>query len=186
VTDAIILSGASGVGKSTFARVLAAALNARVINAGNIVLAAVQGLGLEPRSRSHAGQLFLEELGERALGPLLLRWIRPSELVIIDGLRLPFAKELLDRKLRSTFHLHLTIPEEVRIKRLLSRDGYVSHAGIAESYLALLASGADLVLSQSWREGTLCSAGAAPLQSSWPLPGVRNSIPNGSEAVRAA
>jgi adenylate kinase family enzyme len=149
VTDAIILSGASGVGKSTLARILVASLNARVINAGDVVWAAVRELGVQPVSRSHAGQLFLDELGELALGPLLLRLLRPSELVVIDGLRLPFAKELLDLKLRSIFHLHLTVPEEVRIERLLRRDGHVPHGAIAESYLPLLARSADLILPQT-------------------------------------
>jgi hypothetical protein len=117
-----------------------------VLNAGDVVLRAVLDHELMPISRADAGRLFMEYFGELALGPLLLQRLRPSERVIIDGLRLPFAKELLKDRLGRLFHLHLDAACEVRRCRLLLRDGRVDVSERAESFLHYLKQDADLVI----------------------------------------
>lgn len=146
LTDAIIISGASGSGKTTLSKWLARRLNARVLNAGDVVLHTVLTHNLAPVSRADAGRLFMEHFGELALGPLLLRHLRPFERVIIDGLRLPFAKEFLEDRLARRFHLHLDVTDEVRQQRLLLRDGRVDVSDHAESFLSYMRQEADLVV----------------------------------------
>lgn len=146
MTDVIIISGASGSGKTTLSKWLAPRLGARVLNAGDVVLRMVLAHDLASVSRADAGRLFIERFGELALGPALLQNLRPSERVIIDGLRLPFAKQLLEDRLGRTFHLHLDAPDEVRQHRLLLRDGRVDVSRRVESFLPYLKQEADLVI----------------------------------------
>lgn len=146
LTDAIIISGASGSGKTTLSKWLASRLNARVLNAGDVVLRTVLACNLVPASRADAGRLFMEHFGELALGPLLLLHLRPFERVIVDGLRLPFAKDLLEDRLARTFHVHLDATDEVRQHRLLLRDGRVDVSDYAESFLPHMRQEADLVI----------------------------------------
>jgi hypothetical protein len=150
VTRVIIISGASGSGKSTLAQRLSLRLGARVLNVGDLIFGALLAHDFKPQSRPHAGKIFLEYFGELALGPLLLSYLRHSETVIIDGLRLPYAKELLSRRMRQTFHVHVDVAQEIRWHRLLERDGLIHDVAPVETYLPALRSRADLVISHDW------------------------------------
>jgi adenylate kinase family enzyme len=66
------LIGLPACGKTTICDVLASTADLPAINLGDLVWTAVQNAGLEPKSRPHAGDLFVlhfprEELGRLAL-----------------------------------------------------------------------------------------------------------------------
>lgn len=153
MTQIVIISGASASGKTTLARTLAPVLRARVINAGDIVLATVLANGLAPHSRADAGRIFLEAFGEEALGPLLERRVMLFERVIIDGLRLPAAHDLIRGRATSTFHIHLQVSNDVRRERLKLRDGHADTDLIADGYAPWMKRRADLVVANEREDG---------------------------------
>lgn len=170
MTKVIIISGASGVGKSTLAKWLAPRIGARLLNVGDLVIRAVLAQQLQPSSRAHAGELFLNYFGELALGPLLLTYLRPPEMVILDGLRLPFAADLIKGRAQCTFHIHLEAPEELRKLRLLRRDGILPQTGSVERYLPALRGSADLVLANESRKtlgDTVAKSSPGSRPSAW-------------------
>lgn len=154
MTQLIIISGASGSGKTTLSRALAPYLRAQVVNAGDVVLATMKEAGFEPRSRQEAGGLFLETLGEHALGPLLNFHIRCFPRVIVDGLRLPAAHEFLMARRADVFHLHLDVSAELRERRLVSRDGANGRGNAADDYTYDMRRRADLVITKGVRDWT--------------------------------
>lgn len=146
-----IISGASGSGKTTFANELARQRKLQIVNAGDIVQAAVRCYGLSPRSRPEAGRIFLNCFGEHALGPLLHTHLKTCDRVVIDGLRLPQAHDFLASSWGHVFHIHLDLSADLRKARLVARDGQVDLDNPADDFVHEMRLRADYIACTSTR-----------------------------------
>jgi cytidylate kinase len=148
MSEILIVSGASGTGKTTLSRLMARFLGARLVNVGDIVTASMRVHGISFRSRPEAGRLFLELFGEETLGSVLLRNVPATEKIVIDGLRVPAARAALSSHRHAIFHIHLDVSREIRECRLARRDGRIDRNNPADDLVQQLRRHADLILAE--------------------------------------
>jgi dephospho-CoA kinase len=125
-----IVTGYPGAGKSTVCDGLGRTAGIPVFNLGDIVWTAVQQLGLSPRSRRHAGELFVAHFSEEELGRLAVKASQQHHHAILDGLRLPGTLRCLQAAWEQVRLVGVVAPEDVRLQRLLRQGETIAPSAL--------------------------------------------------------
>lgn len=153
-TKVIGLSGSIASGKTTLGRQLKE--SGFEYTRFSLVLADIlRDRGIEP-SRDALQKIGIEinqNPGQRWLCKQVIQRTALNENLVIDGLRFPEDRAFLVERFGSSFlHIHLDIPEQVRLERYISRGGtrdefFAAESRSTEANMKQLASFAHIVIS---------------------------------------
>lgn len=134
----LIVTGASGVGKTSFSQRISTKLGYDVLNAGELLFDHMRNSRLLIQPGIDPGVIFVNALGESAVGEVIFNRVAGSPSVVVDGVRLYSSFEALKGGNLAPVVVHLTASNEIRIERFVSRslrDGSASTREAAEAML---------------------------------------------------
>lgn len=136
--NTIIITGASGVGKTSISRLLCRLTGISYVNSGDLLRNHLKERNIHFDSEAETGSIFVNELGEEAVGQLIAKQALSTGVCTIDGMRLYSSYEILAKQTINPRIIHITAPEEIRIDRFVARslaDGSATRRTDAERNL---------------------------------------------------
>ncbi|OCX53777.1 hypothetical protein BEL04_05680 [Mucilaginibacter sp. PPCGB 2223] len=126
ITRLVIITGFTGVGKTTFCQVVSEVSKFEDINTGYCLKKFMEAEGLKTQHKFEIGRSFLNTYGEETVFDVINGWIKPGGTYILDGIRLFSTYTLFKQNYEKVKTVFIDANELSRTKRYyewLVKDG---------------------------------------------------------------
>ena len=121
MTPTLVVTGLPGVGKSTLCSMLSDELGCLSLNTGEVLRNHLRDNGVNLRDEISTGDVFVERFGKSHVGDVIADAAVATNAYILDGVRLISILPALTARGRIPSVIYLTVPEEIRRDRFISR-----------------------------------------------------------------